>query len=111
MFRYRPLTLALLAALAHGGAQAEGSDAQRLLIEQGHFWQAQDKPKRAGEVWQKLLLIDAAQPDALYGLGFIAVITGGLHGGHGHGHEHGGDAAHESAPQANAPASAPAHDH
>ena len=32
MFRYRPLTLALLAALAHGGTQAEGSDAQRLLI-------------------------------------------------------------------------------
>ena len=30
MFRYRPLTLALLAALAHSGAQAEGSDAQRL---------------------------------------------------------------------------------
>jgi len=78
MFRYRPLTLALLAALAHGGAQAEGSDAQRLLIEQGHFWQAQDKPKRAGEVWQKLLLIDAAQPDALYGLGFIAVKDGDL---------------------------------
>lgn len=78
MFRFRPLTLALLAALAHGGAQAEGSDAQRLLIEQGHFWQAQDKPKRAGEVWQKLLLIDAAQPDALYGLGFIAVKDGDL---------------------------------
>ena len=76
MFRYRPLTLALLAALAHSGAQAEGSDAQRLLIEQGHFWQAQDKPKRAGEVWQKLLLIDAAQPDALYGLGFISVKDG-----------------------------------
>jgi len=78
MFRYRPLTLALLAALAHSGAQAEGSDAQRLLIEQGHFWQAQDNPKRAGEVWQKLLLIDAAQPDALYGLGFIAVKDGDL---------------------------------
>lgn len=78
MFRYRPLTLALLAALAHSGAQAEGSDAQRLLIEQGHFWQAQDKPKRAGEVWQKLLLIDAAQPDALYGLGFISVKDGDL---------------------------------
>ena len=78
MFRYRPLTLALLAALAHGGVQAESTDARSLLIEQGQFWQSQDKPKRASEVWHKLLLLDAAQPDALYGLGLIEVESGNL---------------------------------
>ncbi len=73
MFRYRPLTLALLATLAHSTVQAETEDPRSLLIQQGHFWQAQEKPKRATEVWNKLLLIDATQPEALYGLGLIAV--------------------------------------
>ncbi len=73
MFRYRPLTLALLAAMAHGSLQAETEGTHTLLIEQGHFWQNQEKPKRATEVWNKLLLLDANQPDALYGLGLIAV--------------------------------------
>lgn len=73
MFRYRPLTLALLAVLACGQAQAQSEDARTLLIEQGYFWQGQDKPERAAEVWNKLLLIDAQQADALYGLGLIAV--------------------------------------
>ena len=73
MFRYRPLTLALLAAIAHGSLQAETEGTHTLLIEQGHFWQNQEKPKRASEVWNKLLLLDANQPDALYGLGLIAV--------------------------------------
>ena len=73
MFRYRPLTLALLAVLAHSGVQAEPEDPSSLLIEQGQFWQSQEKPKRAAEVWNKLLLLDANHPDALYGLGLIAV--------------------------------------
>ncbi|MBK5003042.1 cellulose biosynthesis protein BcsC [Pseudomonas sp. S31] len=77
MFRKSPLTLGLLAVLIHGAALGENSDPNRdpshLLIDQGLFWQAQDKPKRAAEVWNKLLLLDAQQPDALYGLGLIAV--------------------------------------
>lgn len=44
MFRYRPLTLALLAAMAHGSLQAETEGTHTLLIEQGHFWQNQEKP-------------------------------------------------------------------
>lgn len=52
---------------------AQGSDAQRLLIEQGKFWQGEDKPTRAAEVWNRLLMLDASQPEALYGLGLIAV--------------------------------------
>lgn len=73
MFRYRPLTLALLAALACGELQAQSDEARTLLIQQGYFWQAQDKPERAAEVWNKVLLIDSQQPDALYGLGLIAL--------------------------------------
>lgn len=73
MFRKSPLTLGLFAALLHGAVMAQDSDAQRLLIEQGKFWQAEDKPKRAAEVWSKLLMLDASQPEALYGLGLIAV--------------------------------------
>lgn len=76
MFRYRPLTLALLVALAHGGVQAASGDARELLIQQGHFWQGQDKPKRAAEAWNKVLLIDASQADALYGLGLIELQAG-----------------------------------
>lgn len=78
MFRYRPLTLALLAVLACGQAQAQSEDARTLLIQQGYFWQGQDKPERAAEVWNKVLLIDARQPDALYGLGLIEVQAGRL---------------------------------
>lgn len=80
MFYYRPLTLtlALLVVLAHGSVLADGGDTRTLLVEQGHFWQGKEKPKRASEVWNKLLFLDAAQPDALYGLAFIAVKEGDL---------------------------------
>ncbi|MDF0734246.1 cellulose synthase subunit BcsC-related outer membrane protein [Pseudomonas entomophila] len=73
MFRKSPLTLGLLAVLVQGAALAESSDPKRLLVEQGLYWQAEDKPKRAAEVWNKLLLLDASSPEALYGLGLIAV--------------------------------------
>lgn len=72
MLRYHPLTLAIVLA-ASGAVSAAEDQTNALLIEQGLFWQAQEKPQRAGEVWQKLLLIDAKHPDALYGLGLIAV--------------------------------------
>lgn len=76
MFRHHPLTFSILLALAPLAGHAETGDAQSLLIEQGHFWQAQDKPKRAAEVWNKVLLLDAGQPDALYGLGVIELKAG-----------------------------------
>lgn len=78
MFRYRPLTLALLISLAPAGVIAQPDDAARLLIQQGHFWHAQDKPARAAEVWNKLLLLDANHPDALYGLGLMELRAGNL---------------------------------
>ncbi|WP_338546066.1 cellulose synthase subunit BcsC-related outer membrane protein [Pseudomonas benzopyrenica] len=53
-------------ALAAGTPEA-------LLIEQGHFWQARKNAPRAQETWNKLLELDAQQPEALYGLGLIEV--------------------------------------
>ena len=76
MFRHHPLTLSILLALAPLAGHAETGDAQSLLVEQGRFWQTQDKPKRAAEVWNKVLLLDASQPDALYGLGSIELKAG-----------------------------------
>ncbi|TBU95623.1 cellulose biosynthesis protein BcsC [Phytopseudomonas dryadis] len=71
MFRYHALTIGLLAALTHGAGLAEAIDPQSLLIQQGHFWQAQDRPQRAAEAWNKVLQLDPRQPEALYGLGVI----------------------------------------
>ncbi|WP_313740151.1 cellulose synthase subunit BcsC-related outer membrane protein [Pseudomonas sp.] len=73
MFRKSPLTLGLLAILLQSQAWADDADPKRLLIEQGQFWQAKDKSARAAEVWERLLLLDAQQPEALYGLGLIGV--------------------------------------
>ncbi|VXC43842.1 Cellulose synthase operon protein C [Pseudomonas sp. 8Z] len=73
MRRHQSLTLALMLASACSAANAATEPPENLLIEQGLYWQTQENPGRATEVWQKLLLIDATQPDALYGLGLLAV--------------------------------------
>lgn len=75
MLRYHALTLGLLASLGQPLAFAQ-SDARALLIEQGHFWQAAEKPERAAEAWNRLLQLDSTQVDALYGLGAIALDKG-----------------------------------
>ena len=54
-------------ALLIGATGARGKELLPLLLADSSF------SRRAGEVWQKLLLIDATHPDALYGLGLIAV--------------------------------------
>jgi cellulose synthase operon protein C len=71
MFRHQTLAIGLLAALIHNSTLAAADDPRVLLLQQGHFWQAEDKPVRAAEVWKKLLQIEPLQADALYGLGAI----------------------------------------
>ncbi|MDP3847345.1 MAG: cellulose synthase subunit BcsC-related outer membrane protein [Pseudomonas sp.] len=73
MFRHHTLAIGLLAALIHNASLAASDDPRVLLLQQGHFWQAEDKPVRAAEVWKKLLQIEPLQADALYGLGAIAL--------------------------------------
>lgn len=45
----------------------------RMLLEQGRYWQAHDKPDLATQAWSKLLLADPKQPEGLYGMGVIAI--------------------------------------
>lgn len=72
--RHRPLAAGLL-ALALGHAAYAQTDALTLLIQQGQYWQKQSNPERATEAWQKILRIDPNQPDALLGLGQVALST------------------------------------
>ncbi len=66
--------LALAGALALGHAPhalAAGSDALQALIDQGKYWQAHGRSDLAEQAWKKVLGIDAKQPDALLGMGFV----------------------------------------
>ncbi|HEV3429154.1 MAG TPA: cellulose synthase subunit BcsC-related outer membrane protein [Paraburkholderia sp.] len=45
----------------------------RMLLEQGRYWQAHDKPDLAAQSWQKLLSTDPKQPEGLYGMATVAI--------------------------------------
>ncbi|WP_233834901.1 cellulose biosynthesis protein BcsC [Paraburkholderia sp. ZP32-5] len=62
----------LLAASAGHPVWAQDATSN-MLVEQGRYWQAHDKPDLAAQSWSKLLLSDPKQPEALYGMGTIAV--------------------------------------
>lgn len=72
---HRTLAIAVMSALT-AAAHAQSPTPQTLLVEQGHYWQLHNNPQRAAEVWLKVLLLDPAQVDALYGLGLIGVQQG-----------------------------------
>ena len=68
MSRYRQLaSLGLCTALLQGVAWAQ-EDVEKVLIEQGNYWQDRKDPTRAAEAWNKLLLMSPDNPQALYGL-------------------------------------------
>jgi tetratricopeptide (TPR) repeat protein len=67
--RQRSLILGVAAALIQNAVFAQ--DPVNLLIEQGQYWQSRGNGLRATEAWQKLLRLNAAQPDALYGMGLV----------------------------------------
>ena len=71
--RRHTLAVAILAALVCTSAPAETTDPQALLIEQGNYWQSRQNPQRATEIWEKLLRLSPNQPDALFGLGMVAI--------------------------------------
>ncbi|ALM85418.1 cellulose biosynthesis protein BcsC [Bordetella sp. N] len=70
--RRHTVALGLLAALAHPMVWAQ-DDASRTLVEQGRYWRDQGKPDQAAQAWEKLLLTDPKQPEALYGMASIAI--------------------------------------
>ncbi|WP_295518009.1 cellulose biosynthesis protein BcsC [uncultured Pseudomonas sp.] len=73
-----PLLATLLTGALTPALALALDEPQALLIEQGHFWQARKNASRAQETWNKLLELDARQPEALYGLGLIEVQAGRL---------------------------------
>ncbi|MBV7494167.1 BCSC C-terminal domain-containing protein [Pseudomonas sp. PDM24] len=72
---HRTLAIAVMSAWT-AAAHAQSPTPQALLVEQGQYWQLHKSPQRAAEVWLKVLLLDPAQVDALYGLGLIGVQQG-----------------------------------
>lgn len=70
--RRHALAIGLLATVMHQTVWAQ-SDANQMLIDQGRFWQSKGNPERASEAWGKLLLVDPAQPEALYGMAQLAI--------------------------------------
>lgn len=71
--RRHTLVIGLVAAIAASVSHAQGATVEAQLIEQGQYWQARSNAVRAAEIWQKVLLIDPDQVQALYGMGLIGV--------------------------------------
>jgi tetratricopeptide (TPR) repeat protein len=67
------LTIGILTALIGSTVHAEGTDVQAQLVEQGQYWQARANTQRAAEIWQKVLLLNQNQVNALYGMGLVGV--------------------------------------
>ncbi|WP_347557275.1 cellulose synthase subunit BcsC-related outer membrane protein [Robbsia sp. KACC 23696] len=61
----------LVGSVSHPVWAQEATSA--ILLEQGRYWQAHDKPDLAAQSWSKLLVAEPNQPEGLYGLGVIAV--------------------------------------
>lgn len=71
--RRSTLAIGILTALIGSTVHAESADVQAQLIEQGQYWQARANTQRAAEAWQKVLLLNPDQVNALYGMGVIGV--------------------------------------
>ncbi|RQS35521.1 cellulose synthase [Burkholderia sp. Bp8992] len=61
----------LLLALVLPHAEAAGSDALKVLLDQGRYWQAHGRGDLAAQAWKKVLGVDPNQPDALFGMGMV----------------------------------------
>lgn len=68
------LIIGLLSALMHVPAGAQ-TDAVSALVEQGNYWLEQNDAQRAAEAWNKLLLLNPDNPQALYGLARAALAN------------------------------------
>jgi Tfp pilus assembly protein PilF len=49
----------------------KSTDPLGALVAQGNYWQAHRRGDLAEQAWQKVLSVDANQPDALYGMGIV----------------------------------------
>lgn len=71
--RRNSLVIGIMTAVIGATAHAANSDVQKVLIEQGQYWQARADAPRAAEAWEKVLRLDANQVDALYGMGLASL--------------------------------------
>lgn len=71
--RRNTLVIGILTAVIGATAHAAPDDVQKLLIEQGQYWQARADAPRAQEAWEKVLRLDPNQIDALYGMGVASL--------------------------------------
>jgi cellulose synthase operon protein C len=71
--RRSTLAIGIFTALIGSTVHADGIDVQNQLVEQGQYWQARGNTQRAAEVWEKVLLQNQRQVNALYGMGLIGV--------------------------------------
>lgn len=69
--RRHAVILGVLTTLLHSQGFAALNNTGQVLLQQGLYWQEQNDPARAAEIWKKLLLIDPQQVDAFYGLGLL----------------------------------------
>lgn len=72
--RAKTLVLSLLTAFAAAATAQE--DPVKLLVDQGKYWQERGRSDRAAEAWQKILRLNPAQPEALYGMGVAEAEAG-----------------------------------
>ncbi|OXR50704.1 cellulose synthase [Pusillimonas sp. T2] len=76
--RHYTIALGLLAVLTTQNTFAQQSSVVGSLVEQGRYWQSRGDYKRAAEVWDKLLVANPGNPDALYGLARAALAANDL---------------------------------
>ena len=75
--RLNAIALALSLAAAHSvpafalEQTPKSTDPLGALVAQGKYWQAHRRGDLAEQAWQKVLSVDANQPDALYGMGIV----------------------------------------
>lgn len=65
--RHNKIAIGLALTLLQHPAWAQ-DNANKVLIEQGNYWQERNNSERAAEAWNKLLVLRPNDPHALYGL-------------------------------------------
>jgi cellulose synthase operon protein C len=67
----KKLIAVLISASLAGAVQAADSQAVSVLMDQAKYWKDKGRGDLAAEAWQKVLLVDPNNSDALFGLGTL----------------------------------------
>ena len=72
----KKLIAALISAAVVGPVAAADNQAVSVLIDQARYWKDKGRGDLAAEAWQKVLLVDPNNGDALFGLGTLEAESG-----------------------------------